>query len=644
MKLSKFTLFVALTMLSQVNAQNEPVKTNVDLFSPLAIDNVRNPYRTQAGEPSVDYWQNEANYKIEVTLDESAFKISGNVEIDYINHSPDALGYVWLQLDQNKFTKDSKGTAITGAVGGRFVGDLDGGYNLSSVTVNGNKANYIVTDTRMQIRLEKPMEAKGGKLTINIEYDFKIPEYGADRMGRIKQSQGWVYELAQWFPRMAVYDDVIGWNNHPYLGSGEFYLNYGDIDFKITVPYDHIVVGSGELLNIDEVFSKEIAKRYRDAQKSDDTYMIIASNEVGNTKLTRPVQSGMLTWHFKIDETRDAAWASSKAFILDGAKINLPNGNKSMALSAYTVESATDDSWNRSTEYVKNSIENNSKWFDYTYPVATNVAGIVGGMEYPGIVFCSWKSKDASLWGVTDHEFGHNWFPMVVGSNERLHPWMDEGFNSFINHYSTLDYGEYPSRLKNPRDFVGVLTSDKREAISTPPDVAQTFNIGTIAYRKPALGLLMLREVVLGPDRFDFAFKNYIKKWAFKHPRPIDFFNAMESAAGDDLDWFWKSWFYGTGNIDQAVTKIDYSKGSPANGALITIENIGEVPMPVVLRLTDANGENYTYKLPAEVWMRGNSTVYKTDTTQKIVKAIIDPDGFYPDVDASNNVLDNTSN
>jgi len=406
------------------------------------------------------------------------------------------------------------------------------------------------------------------------------------------------------------------------------------------VPYDQIVVGSGALMNIDEVFPKEIAKRYRQAMESDKTFTIIGLKDVGNTKLTRPVQTGNLTWHYKIEETRDVAWASSKAFILDGAKINLPNGKKSMAMSAYTKESATDDSWNRSTEYVKNSIENNSKWFDYTYPVATNVAGIVGGMEYPGIVFCSWKSKDESLWGVTEHEFGHNWFPMVVGSNERLYPWMDEGFNSFINHYSTMEYGEYPARLKNPRDFVGVLISDKREAISTPPDVAQTFNIGTIAYRKPALGLLMLREVVLGPDRFDYAFKNYIKKWAFKHPRPIDFFNAMENAAGDDLDWFWKSWFYGTGNIDQAVTKVDYVKGLPENGALVTLENKGEVPMPVMLQLTDVNGKKYNFKIPVEVWMRGNSIVYKADTNTRIVSALIDPEGFYPDIEASNNRIE----
>ncbi|WP_111306902.1 M1 family metallopeptidase [Confluentibacter sediminis] len=639
MKLLNVSMVVGLSMIFQTYAQVSPFKTNVDLFSPLDITNVQTPYRTQSGEPGVNYWQNEANYSIEVTLDDVAHTLSGQVEIDYTNHSPDPLGYLWLQLDQNKFKSDSEGTAITGAVGGRFVGDVDGGYNLTSVSIDGSKANYIISDTRMQIRLEKPLDPKVGKVKIKIQYSFKIPEYGADRMGRMKQSQGWVYEIAQWYPRMSVYDDVSGWNNQPYLGSGEFYLDYGDIDFKITVPYDHIVVGSGELVNIDEVFPKKIAERYRKAKESEKTFVIIDAKEVGKTNVTRPTKKGTLTWHYKINQTRDAAWASSKAFILDGARINLPNGKKSMALSAYTIESATDDGWNKSTEYVKNSIENNSKWFDYTYPVATNVAGIVGGMEYPGIVFCEWNSKNAGLWGVTDHEFGHNWFPMVVGSNERLYPWMDEGFNTFINHYSTLDYGKYPSQLSQPRRFVRYLSSDNRESISTPPDLAQTYNLGMTAYRKPALGLFMLRESILGPDRFDYAFKNYIKKWAFKHPRPIDFFNAMENGAGEDLDWFWKSWFYGTGNIDQAVTKVDYVKGLPENGALISLENKGEVPMPVSLLLTDVGGKTYSFKVPVEVWMRGNSVVYKANTTTKIAKVTIDPDALYPDIDSDNNVL-----
>lgn len=642
MKLFSISALVALSMVFHVYAQKEPVKTNAELFSPLEIPNVQSPYRTQAGEPGENYWQNEANYKIEVALDESNFNLSGQVEIDYINHSPEPLDYVWLQLDQNKFKSDSEGTAIVGAIGGRFVGDLDGGFNLSVVTVNGEKANYIVTDTRMQIRLDKPMEAKGGKLIIKIKYDFKIPEYGADRMGRMKQSQGWVYEIAQWYPRMAVYDDVLGWNNHPYLGSGEFYLDYGNIDYKITVPYDHIVVGSGELVNVDEVFPKEIAKRFKEAINSDKTYTIIGLKDVGNTKLTRPVQKGNLTWHFKINETRDAAWATSKAFILDGARINLPSGKKALALSAYTKESATDDGWNKSTEYVKNSIENNSKWYEYNYPVATNVAGIVGGMEYPGLVFCDWSSKTDDLWGVTEHEFGHHWFPMVVGSNERLYPWMDEGLNTFLNHYSTLEYEKYTSRMSKPRSFVRLLTQDKRESISVAPDVVQNYNLGMTAYYKPAIGLIMLREVVLGHDRFDYAFKNYIKKWAFKHPRPIDFFNAMDSGAGEDLDWFWKSWFYGTGNIDQAVTKLDYVKGLPENGALVTLENKGEVPMPVMLRLTDVSGKVYNFKVPVEVWMRGNVMTYKADTNTKITKVVIDPDGFYPDINSDNNILEVT--
>ena len=639
MKLTKLSIIIGLLFLQGISAQNKPIQRNADKFSPLSIDNVRTPFRTQAGEPAENYWQNSADYKIAVTLDDVNQTIKGIVNIDYTNNSPDKLGYVWLQLDQNKFNKDSRADAILGAVGGRFTGDLEGGYNIESVKVNGQKADYIITDTRMQIRLAKALDPNGAKLAIEIAYNFKIPKYGADRMGRIKQEQGWVYELGQWYPRMAVYDDVRGWNNAPYLGSGEFYLEYGNIEYYITVPYDQIVVGSGKLVNMDEVYPKKIVKRFQEAQQSDKTVMIIKPKEVGKTKETRPVQSGMVTWHFKINQTRDAAWACSKAFILDGAKINLPNDKTALALSAYTKESATENAWNQSTQDVKQSIEHNSKmWYPFTYPVATNVAGIVGGMEYPGLVFCGYKAKKDRLWGVADHEFGHNWFPMIVGSNERLYPWMDEGFNTFINYYSWLAYGKYPATLSNVRNFIGNFKDEKREPISTPPDVLQTYNLGFDAYRKPALGLYMLRETVLGHDRFDYAFKNYITKWAFKHPRPIDFFNAMNSASGENLDWFWKAWFYGTGSIDQAVTGVTYVKNDPKQGALIALENIGDVVMPINVALQDDKGNVYKIHIPVEFWMRGNTASYKTETTTKIVKVTIDPDKLYPDVDDSNNV------
>ena len=641
MKIFRLCIAFGLLIGYNISAQNNLIKRNVDLFSPLDIPNIQSPYRTQTGEPSTAYWQNQSDYKIEVSLDDINHVVSGQVAITYTNNSPDKLGYVWLQLDQNINTSNSRSATIYGAIGGRDRGSFDGGFNILSVRVNEEKANYIISDTRMQIRLDEAIEAEGEKTSIVINYNFKIPDYSADRMGRIKQAQGWVYEIAQWYPRMAVYDDVKGWNNEPYLGSGEFYLDYGDIDFKITVPYDQIVVGSGELINLDEVFPKKIAERYRKAQKSDDTVLIIKPDEVGNTKITRPIQTGNLTWHFKINQTRDAAWAASKAFILDGAKINLPQNKSALALSAYTKESATNDAWNKSTEYIKQSIEHYSNmWSAYTYPVATNVAGIMSGMEYPGIVFCGWKAKTSGLWGVTDHEFGHSWFPMVVGSNERLYPWMDEGFCTFINHYSGLAYGIYPAKLRNVRSFVGQLTNIKREPINTPPDIIQTYNRGFTAYSKPATGLLMLRESILGHERFDFAFKNYIEKWSFKHPRPIDFFNAMESAAGEDLDWFWKAWFYGTGNIDQGVKEVAYIKNNPKNGALISLENIGEVVMPLNLSIEDALGNKIKIHIPVEFWMRGNNANYKTNTTSKIVKVIVDPEALYPDIDLSNNVFE----
>src|SRR5690606_20416603 len=282
--------------------------------------------------------------------------------------------------------------------------------------------------------------------------------------------------------------DVQGWNVEPYLGAGEFYYDYGDFDYKITVPYDHIVVGSGELQNPREVLSPKDRERMQAAMKSDETVFLIKPEEVNDPSI-RAKQNGTLTWHFKMENTRDVAFGSSKAFIWDAARINLPSGKKIIAQSAYPRESAGEEAWGRSTEYSKASVEYYSeKWYEYPYASAINVAADIGGMEYPGLNFCSWKSKGAGLWGVTDHEFGHNWFPMIVGSNERKYAWMDEGFNTFINHYSTLDFnnGEYPSRLNRTRNATNWFVNPNREGIDTYPDVANLQNLGMIAYYKPA--------------------------------------------------------------------------------------------------------------------------------------------------------------
>ena len=436
--MKKIVLWVGLWALSLASfAQNGPspvspsstsVVSKYDplaLFHPLFNMQPGNDYRTGSGAPGPRYWQNRSDYQINVSLDDQQNTITGDVTITYKNNSPETLSYLWLQLDQNAFSDTSRATKTTPVAGGRF-GNLGfaGGLTISGVTVEQGKEKlttmpYTITDTRMQIRLAEPVKPNGDVVKVKITYSFKIPEYGSDRMGQLKRKDGIIYEIAQWYPRMCVYDDIEGWNVLPYLGAGEFYLDYGDYEYAVTVPWDHIVAGSGELLNPTDVLTSEQLKRLDQARKSDQTVIIRGKDEVTNAD-TRPKKSGTLTWKFRCVNTRDVAWASSRAFVWDAAKMNLPSGKPALAQSIYPAESATNDSWNRSTEYVKGCLEFYSKYlYEFSYPVATNVAGIVGGMEYPGIVFCDHKDKKDALWGVTDHEFGHNWFPMIVGNNER---------------------------------------------------------------------------------------------------------------------------------------------------------------------------------------------------------------------------------
>ena len=616
------------------------------LFDPQLDMEPGTVYRSGSGQPGPQYWQNQADYQINVSLDDQAQTLSGEVAITYVNNSPNPLDYIWLQLDQNKFRADSRGSLTTPAGGNRFGRDsYTSGYQLQSVSIQQPKGKattpeYLVNDTRMRITMPQPLAAQGGKLIIRINYSFRIPQYGADRMGILPTSHGDIYEIAQWYPRMAVYDDVEGWNNLPYLGAGEFYLEYGTFDYTVEVPWNYIVVGSGELVNPKEVLTSTQMQRLDQARQSDSTVMIRTAEEVTQPE-SRPQQNGRLTWHFRMNQSRDIAWAASPAFIWDAARINLPNDEQSLAMSVYPVEVQADTAWGRSTEYVKASIEHYSeKWYPYTYPVAINVAGIVGGMEYPGIVFCSARATTAGLWGVTDHEFGHNWFPMIVGSNERKYAWMDEGFNTFINIYSTraFNQGEYVSGRDSVERIVPAMMSPRAEPILTYPDVLQGYNLGVNAYFKPAIGLVMLREVILGPERFDPAFQEYIQRWAFKHPMPDDFFRTMENISGEDLAWFWKEWFVEDWKLDQAVTSVSYVNQDPSQGSLITLSNNDQMAMPVVMDVTQADGTTTRVDLPVEIWQRGSEWTARVNTTGKITNVTLDPEKMLPDYNPSNDV------
>ncbi|RXG18034.1 hypothetical protein DSM03_101714 [Leeuwenhoekiella aestuarii] len=616
------------------NAQE--AQGNQQLFSEF-LEHSGNEFRTATGKPGEHYWQNETDYKIEAILDDKAHTITGKLTLEYTNNSPQTLDFIWMHLEQNRFTENSRGNLTTPIGGNRYNGDVDGGYtitNLEAKVKRSTSSKHIITDTRMQVFFDEPIPADGGKATISMDFTYKIPVKGMDRMGRLETKNGTIYALAQWYPRAAVLDDIEGWNIEPYLGAGEFYLDYGDYEFKITAPYNHIVVASGALQNEKDVLSATMRDRMEKAENSDETVYIVKPEELDDMSL-RAKQSGTLTWNFKMENTRDVAFASSKAFIWDAAKINLPSGKKAVAQSVYPIESDGQEAWTRSTEYTKHSIENNSEmWYEYPYPVAVNVAADIGGMEYPGLSFCSWKSTSAGLWGVTDHEFGHNWFPMIVGTNERRYAWMDEGFNTFINYYSTMKFnnGEYPARLNQTRNSVSWYTSPSREGIDTYPDAVNLRNLGMIAYAKPAQGLLMLREYILGPERFDNAFKSYIKTWAYKHPQPRDFFNHMENVAGENLAWFFKGWFYGTGNIDLAVNSVRPYQGN----YVISISNEGDIPMPVKMLVTFDDNTTQLIELPVEIWQRENSWNYMLNTDKKVSKVELDPNKILPDVNFSN--------
>ncbi|MBN8853668.1 MAG: hypothetical protein BGO55_11910 [Sphingobacteriales bacterium 50-39] len=643
MRKIRFFLPASLLLLQMGYAQT-PADSHFDqhkVFAPTFYTSQGTATRSAAGEPTSKYWQNRADYKINAALDTSEHSITGSVTITYTNNSPDNLPFLWLQLDQNIYRKDSRGEITNPVTGGRWANKtFTEGDVIKSVTIVAggvsSRADYLVTDTRMQIRLANALKS-AGSLQIKIDYSFTVPQYGTDRMGRLQTRNGWIYEIAQWFPRMEVYDDIYGWNTLPYLGAGEFYLEYGDIDYSITAPSDLLVVGSGELLNAAEVLTPTQLSRLTQAKNSEQRVFIRTAEDVTNPS-AHPAKKS-LTWHYKCTQTRDVAFGASRAFIWDGARINLPSGKKALAQSVYPAEAAGDSAWGRSTEFVKGCIELYSKqWFEFTYPVATNVAGIVGGMEYPGIVFCSSNSRQGGLWGVTNHEFGHNWFPMIVGSNERKYAWMDEGFNTFINGVDTkvFNNGEFHHKEDQQRN-AGYFFNPNSEALFTIPDVIKSENLGVAAYAKPALALDLLRKYVLGEKRFDYAFRTYIKRWAFKHPTPWDFFHTMENASGEDLGWFWRGWILNNWKLDQGIKEVKYVENDPSKGALITVENLEEMAMPVALAIEQENGTRDTLTLPVEIWMKGGLKTFAYNSTSKIKTVVIDPDHDFPDINPANN-------
>ncbi len=601
--------------------------------------------REGSGRPGPRYWQQRVDYTIAVTLDTATHTIAGRETIRYTNHSPDTLRYLWLQLDQNIFRDDSRGTALTPPDARFAARGFKGGFVLDGVravrpsgrpAATGLALRTLENGTVMRVELDRGLPP-GAITSLEIGYSFQVPEHGADRMGREQFPEGWLYEIAQWYPRLAVYDDVRGWNTEQYLGQGEFYLEYGDIDFAITVPRGFIVAATGRLMNPLEVLTAQQRERLARALHSDSTVAIIAKNEVGQPS-SRPAGGAggaTLTWRFSAKNVRDVAWAAAPNFIWDAS-----GWNGILMQSFYPP--VADSIWRESTRMVRHSITHYSeKWFQYPYPTAINVNGPVGGMEYPMIVFCANRRSRQGLFGVTTHELGHQWFPMVVGSNERLYAWMDEGFNTFINIYSSRTYFPDQQSLRNrgpAESWAQFAATGRDEPGMTPADRVTPDLLGAVAYSKPATGLYLLRHAILDSTRFDAAFREYIRRWAFKHPTPAEFFRSMEDGVGEDLSWFWRGWFYRTDVVDQAVDSVRTvrdSSGTTVTG--ISLSSLGGLPMPVDLRLTFADGSTENTRLPVEIWFAGNRFLYVRQFPKDLVKVEIDPDRNFPDVRRGNN-------
>ena len=655
-------------------------ETNQSMFRDLDAEwPAPNEMRAASGYPGAAYWQQEVDYVIQTRLDTVNHAVSGSERIDYHNNSPDALRYLWVQLDQNvRSLEYSRTYAAQGALpkemserARRFLGadPFDGGYDIKAVRVQTPggplaEAEHRINNTVMRVNLPAPLEP-GGDVAVEIEWSFNVPDYG--RGAKEQVEDGWIYEIAQWFPRLAVYDDVNGWQTDQFLGRGEFYLEFGDYDVSITVPANHIVEATGMLQNPEDVLTAEQRRRLQRAVVGDEPVYIVAPDEV-MTPASRPRRDGTLTWRFVAENVRDFAWASSKTFVWDAAGFQYPGDNPIIEAHSFYPRDAM-PLWNDiSTPAILQTLKTYGEMaFEYPYPKASNVNGPVGGMEYPMLAFCGARPRGGELTGheaergysdavkwalmaVTIHEVGHNWFPMIVGSDERKWTWMDEGLNTFLQHYAEVEMDPaFPRWRGSPPEIRDYMRDPDQVPIMTHSDLIHK-DFGNNGYSKPAAGLTLLREVVLGPEAFDEAFGGYSQAWSFKKPQPSDFFRSMDEGAGENLAWMWRGWFYTTHANDQAVTGVERQPteellGPEATGERgrwyyrLTIENEGGLVMPVRMNLTFDDGETTFLQLPVDVWRNNEKLfVYGLFTDQALTRIEIDPEGWTADIDETDNV------
>jgi hypothetical protein len=542
-----------------------------------------NSYRNGSGAPGADYWQQQADYVINVEVDDKTQILKGSETITYHNNSPETLKYLWLQLDQNIFSQNSITNVTTqgvvqDSIPAKFFSysagsSYNGGYTISSVRdTNGKALPYVINNTMMRIDLPVPMK-KGDKFSFSIDWSFQEKDRNQVTMDRggyeyFPEDDNYVYTFAQWFPRMCVFDDYEGWQNKQFLGRGEFALAFGNYKVRITVPSDHVVGATGTIQNLQEVLTKEQLTRYTKAKTSFEKPVFIVTEQEARAK-EKTKSAKKSTWEFSAENVRDFAFASSRKFIWDVQAVKLAT-NTPLAMSLYPKEG--NPLWEKeSTKAIKNALELYSeRTFDYPYPVAYSIHTANQGMEYPMICFNGGRPNldgtysDQTLNGMVSvvvHEVGHNFFPMIVNSDERQWSWMDEGLNTFLEKETMrLRYPNLVDNWGTPQGIVAFMKGDKKmmRPIMSMSDNIRMSEFGPNAYSKPSAALTVLRETVMGPELFDKAFKEYSNRWAFKHPRPADFFRTMEDVSGVDLDWFWNGWFYTNDHVDVDLAQVKW--------------------------------------------------------------------------------------
>jgi hypothetical protein len=614
---------------------------DTSIFAPLIFGSP-NSFRSGSGAPGSRYWQNRADYDLHAMLDTATKSVSGEMTLRYTNHSPDTLAFIWLQTEQNAFRANSLNSYIFPQNSRFGARDFAGGYTFSrieQVISSGGKTRRVKpkvreNETMTKLDFVEPL-APGKTATIEIAYRFPVPEHGADRMGR----DGSLYEIAQWYPRAAVYDDIRGWNIEPYLGQGEFYLDYGDYNLSVTVPAGYIVAATGALENAKEILPAAQIARLAEASKGEKVINIITADEVKNGAARPKSASGTFTWKFKAKNVRDAVWAASPDYQWDASSYK-----GSYAFAYYRASAA--DLWKDAADMSRMSIQEYSeRWFQYPWPHISAVEGPISGMEYPMVAMETHSRTKYDLYNVVTHEIGHMWFPMIVGSNERAFMWQDEGFNTFINYFSEArrypEQGDLFKRAQNDR--LGAVEGAMRAGVDKPilvgPDRINPQLLGLAAYVKPAAGLELLREEILGPETFDDAFRTYVARWAFKHPTPADFFRTMEDVSGRRLDWFWREWFVENPHFDQTLDTVVVQKSGDTTIVNVAYANRARGVLPIRARFTLSDGSKVDYNYPAEVWST-NTTRYVRQykfAGKTPVKIELDPDKRLIDSDRSNN-------